>query len=163
MPSKESLRSSILTSIYGRRLGLAQLSTSQSGGTKGQIDLLQGFDDVCLPISSAESTAIPMDAGGISYLVGTSVASTVVFQIAPPIPGVRKQIFFGSTDSAIYVRPSVATHAFAGSSLGATACGAIRSSGGGMVELMGLSTSLYGVVGSVSSTAVNTLAFQATT
>lgn len=162
MPTKQSLQGSILTSIYGRRIGLQPLSTGQTGGTKGPLEFLQGFDDVRLAISTAESTATPIDAGGISYLVGTSVASTPVFQIAPPIPGVRKTVVFGSTDSAIYLRPSVTTHAFFGTSLGATGAGAIRSSGGGYVELMGISTSLYAVVAQ-SSSAVNALEFQATT
>ena len=152
----------ILTSIYGRRLGLQILSSAQSGGSKGPIETLVGPEDLRVGVTTNESTGTPMNAVGVSYLVGTSVASTPVFQIAPPIPGMRKTIFFGSTDSALYVRPSVNTHAFAGTSLGATACGAIRSSGGGSIELIGLSTSLYGVL-QISSSAVNALEFQATT
>ena len=152
----------ILTSIYGRRLGLQVLSSAQSGGSKGPIEMLVGPEDLRGGVTTTESTGTPMNAIGVSYLVGTSVASTPVFQIAPPIPGARKTIFFGSTDSAIYVRPSVTTHAFAGTSLGATSCGAIRSSGGGVVELIGLSTSIYGVL-QVSSSLINYIEFQATT
>jgi hypothetical protein len=153
---------SILTSIYGKRLGLQSYSSGQSGGSKGAQEFLVGPDDIRVGVTTNESTGTPMNAGGVSYLVGTSVASTPVFQLAPPIPGVRKVIFFGSTDSAIYVKASAATHAIAGTSLGATSCGAIRSSGGGAIELIGLSTSLYGVM-NISSSAVNALEFQATT
>lgn len=162
MANREGLRNIALTSIYGRRLGLGFLSTGQAASSKNAFDLLQGMDDIRRPISTGPTTGTPEDPTGISYLVGTSAASTPVYQLAPPIPGVRKTIFFGSTDSAIYIRPSVATHAFAGTSLGNTGCGAIRSSGGGYVMLEGLTTSLYGVV-NVSSTAVNGVAFQATT
>lgn len=161
MATKESLRGSNLTSIYGRRLGLSQLSTGQTGGTKGPVDFLAGFDDVRLPISTAETTDIPCNAAGISYLVGTSAASTPVFTIAPPIPGVRKQVFFGSTDSALYLKNSSGC-SFAGTSLGTTGATVIRSSGGGMIELMGLTTAIYGVL-NVSSSAVNAVEFQATT
>jgi hypothetical protein len=153
----------IVTSVHGRRLGLQPMSTAQTGATKSSPqEFIVGPEDVRLGVTTNESTATPMQASGVSYLVGTSAASTPVYQIAPPIPGVRKTIYFGSTDSAIYVRPSVTTHAFAGTSLGATGCGALRSSGGGYVELMGITTALY-AISAVSSTAVNTVGFQATT
>lgn len=161
MASKETLRSSILTSIYGRRLGLSALSTSQSGGTKGPLEFVTGVDGVRLPISTSESTATPLDAAGVSYLVGTSAASTPVYTLAPPIPGVKKRIVFGSTDSAIYCKMTSGC-SIIGTSLGSTVAATIRSSGGGYVELEGLTTALWGAL-VPSSTAVNTVAYQATT
>lgn len=152
--------SQILTSIYGRRLGLQQLSTGQSGGSKA-LEFLVGPDDFRLGVTTNESTGTLMSPSGVSYLVGTSAASTPVYQMSPPIPGVKKKVFFGSTDSAIYVKAASGC-SFAGTSLGSTGATAIRSSGGGYVELIGLTTALYGVDG-VSSTAVNGLGFQATT
>ena len=155
--------SGVVTSVHGRRLGLQAMATAATGATKPTPqEFIVGPEDIRLGVTTSESTGTPMQASGISWLVGTTAASTPIFQIAPPIPGVHKLIYFGSTDSAIYVRPSVATHAFAGTSLGATGCGAIRSSGGGFVELVGITTALYGVL-NVSSTAVNTVGFQATT
>lgn len=161
MPNRETLRNVNLTSIYGRRLGLATLSTGQTGGTKGSLEFIQGFDDVRLPISTSETTGTPLDAAGISYLVGTSAASTPVFTLAPPIPGVTKRIAFASTDSALYVKMTSGC-SILGTSLGSTVAATIRSSGGGYVELVGLTTAVYGAVG-VSSTAVNGVAFQGTT
>jgi hypothetical protein len=70
-------------------------------------------------------------------------------------------IFFGSTDSALFVKNSSGC-SFAGTSLGNTGMTVIRSSGGGFVELVGLTTALYGAV-NISSSAVNALEFQATT
>jgi hypothetical protein len=153
--------SSILTSIYGRRLGLQNLSTGQTGGTKGPIEVLVGPEDLRIGVTTNESTGTPMNAVGVSYLVGTSAASTPVFTLSPPIRGLRKNIFFGSTDSALYVKNSAGC-SFAGTSLGNTGMTVIRSSAGGNVELIGLTTALFGVL-NISSTAVNGVGFQATT
>lgn len=161
MASLETLRGINLTSIYGRRLGLSVVSTGQSGGTKGPQEFLQGVNEIRLPISTSETTATPLNASGISYLVGTSAASTPVFTLAPPIPGVKKRIVFGSTDSALYVKMTSGC-SIIGTSLGSTVAATIRSSGGGYVELEGLTTALYGAL-VPSSTAVNTVAYQATT
>lgn len=153
--------SSILTSVYGRRVGLQSYSSGQSGGSKGAQEFIVGPEDIRVGVTTKESTGTPVNASGVSYLVGTSAASTPVFTIAPPIPGVRKQVFFGSTDSALYLKNSSGC-SFAGTSLGTTGATAIRSSGGGMIELMGLTTAIYGVL-NISSSAVNALEFQATT
>lgn len=151
----------ITTSLHGRRHGLQVMSTGQTGGTKGPIDFLVGTEDLRQGVTTSETTATPMNAAGISYLVGTSAASTPVFTLAPPIPGVRKGIAFGSTDSAIYAKMTAGC-SIIGTSLGSTVAATMRSSGGGYIELIGLTTALYGV-SNVSSTAVNTVAFQATT
>ena len=153
----------VVTSVYGRRLGLQSMSTANTGATKSTPqEFIVGPECLRMGVTTSETTSTPMNASGISYLVGTSAASTPVYSLAPPIPGVHKMIFFGSTDSAIYVKASVTTHAFAGTSLGATLCGAFASSGGGMVELVGVTTAIYGVL-NVSSSAVNTIRFAATT
>ena len=151
--------SQILTSIYGRRLGLQSQSTARSGGSK-PFELLVGPEDVRLGVTTNESTGTALAPFGISYLVGTSVASTPVFTLSPPVPGLRKTIVFGSTDSALYVKAATGC-SIIGTSLGSSAT-AIRSSGGGYVELMGVTTALYAPA-IISSTAVNGVAFQATT
>lgn len=152
---------SILTSIYGRRLGLQALSTVQSGGTKGPIEVLVGPEGFREGVTTRETTGTPLDASGVSYLVGTSAASTPVYTISPPIPGVKKTVFFGSTDSALYLKNSSGC-SFAGTSLGNTGATVIRSSGGGCVQLQGLTTAIYGVL-AVSSSAENATSFAATT
>ena len=152
---------SVLTSVHGRRLGLQAMSSGESGGSKGALELLVGPDAFREPRTTNETTATAINAVGNTVLVGTSAASTPVFTLAPPIPGVRKTIIFGSTDSALYLKMSSGC-AIAGTSLASTGCTAIRSSGGGAVELIGQTTALYNTL-AVSSTAVNTVAFQATT
>jgi len=150
----------ILTSIYGRRLGLQAFSTAQSGAAVNA-EFLVGPDGLRLGLTTNESTGTAMNPAGVSVLVGTSVASTPVFTLAPPIPGVKKVVVFGSTDSALYAKAASGC-AIAGTSLGTTGATAIRSSGGGAIELMGRTTALHDALG-VSSTAVNGLGFQATT
>jgi len=151
---------SILTSIYGRRLGLQPFSTAQSGAAINS-EFIVGPDEIRLGVTTNESTGTAMSPSGISDLVGTSAASTPVYTMAPPIPGVRKTIIFGSTDSAIYAK-SASGCAIAGTSLGTTGATVIRSSGGGAMNLVGLTTALYQAIG-ISSTAVNGVGFQATT
>ena len=150
----------ITTSLYGRRLGLQLMSTAQTGSANGAREFLVGPDGMRVGVSSAPTTSLAQKPDGISILIGTSVASTPVFTLDPPIPGVRKTIVFGSTDSALYIR-TVNAEYIRGSSIGSSAT-TIRSSGGGAVELIGISTALWQVLG-ISSTAVNTVALQATT
>lgn len=150
----------ILTNIYGRRLGLQPFSTAQSGAAINA-EFIVGPDDIRRGLTTNESTGTAMAPAGISVLVGTSAASTPVFTMAPPIPGVKKTIVFGSTDSALYAKCASGC-AIAGTSLASTGATAIRSSGGGAMELMGITTALHQALG-VSSSAVNAMEFQATT
>lgn len=150
----------IITSIYGRRLGLQPMSTAEHGGPV-PLEFLVGPDDMKMGLSTAPTTSTAESAAGISNFVGTSVASTPIFTLAPPIPGVPKIINFSSTDSALYVKMTSGC-AISGTSLATTGCTVIRSSGGGAVELVGLTTALFAAL-SVSSTGVNTVGFQATT
>ena len=150
----------ITTSLYGRRFGLQSMSSGQTGSANGMHEYLVGPSDIRLGASTADTTATATKPHGITIFVGTSVASTPVYSLDPPIPGVRKIVAFGSTDSALYVKTKNAEYIW-GSSLGSSAT-VIRSSGGGVVELIGLTTAIWGVM-NISSTAVNTVAFQATT
>lgn len=150
----------ILTSIYGRRIGLQRFEAAQSGAAIAA-EFVVGPDDIRLGLTTNESTAVSMAPAGISVVVGTSAASTPVFTLSPPIPGVRKVIVFGSTDSALYVKCATGC-AIAGTSLGTTGSCAVRSSGGGAIELMGRTTALHDTL-NVSSSAVNGVAFQPTT
>lgn len=150
----------ILPSIWGRRFGLQNMTTVQSGGSRGPADFLVGPEYLRQGISTADSTSANLTAWGIAILVGTSVASTPVFTLDPPIPGVKKTIVFGSTDSALYLKMASGVSIW-GSSLGSSAA-ALASSGGGSISLMGITTAAYAALG-VSSTTVNTLRLLATT
>lgn len=150
-----------LTSLYGRRIGLQLASSVLTGGAKGMMEFVVGPDGFREPQTTGETTATAMNASGQSVLVGTSVASTPVFTLSPPIPGVRKTVVFFSTDSALYLKMSAGV-TIMGTSLGNTGATVLRSSGGGYAELMGVTTALYAWDG-VSSTAINGIGAQATT
>lgn len=156
-----SYGNNITKSLFGRQIGLQTMEQAQSGGTRGAFDLLVGPEDIRKGVSTGESTGTNLAAYGVSRVFGTSAASTPVYTLDAPVPGVRKGIHFASTDSAIYVKTASGC-AISGTSLGATGATAIRSSGGGYAELIGLTTALWGAA-NVSSTAVNGVAFQATT
>lgn len=155
-----SYGNNITKSLFGRQIGLQQMTTAVSGGSRGPADFLVGPEYLRQGISTADSTGANLTAWGISNLQGTSAASTPVFTLDPPIPGVSKIINFGSTDSALYLKMASGV-SITGTSLGSSAT-CVRSSGGGCVELMGITTAAYAAL-NVSSTAVNGVAFQATT
>lgn len=154
----------ITTSLYGRRFGLQMMTSGESGSANGAREYLVGPSDIRCSLSTADTTSKATPPDGISYLFGTSVASTPVYSLDPPVPGMRKRIVFGSTDSAIYIKTANA-EPIAGTSLGNTGAGcatAVVSSGGGSVELIGLTTGIWMAL-NISSSAVNTVRFQATT
>lgn len=156
-----SYATKITTSLWGRRLGLQIMSTVETGGSRGAADFMVGAEDIRQGVSTGESTGTNLTAWGVSRVLGTSAASTPVYTLDPPIPGVRKGINFASTDSALYVKMASGC-AISGTSLATTGATAIRSSGGGYVELIGITTALFAAL-QLSSTAVNTVGFQATT
>lgn len=156
-----SYGNNITKSLFGRQIGLQQMTTPVSGGSRGPFDLLVGPEDLRQGVTTGESTGTNLAAFGVSRVFGTSAASTPVYTLDPPVPGLRKGIHFASTDSALYVKMASGC-AIAGTSLATTGATAIRSSGGGYVELMGITTALYAAL-MVSSTAVNTVGFAATT
>jgi hypothetical protein len=150
------------TSIHGRKLGLQILSTVITGGSQGEKTALVGAP-YRSDISTGESTGTGIPAHGMTILVGTSVASTPVFQLDPPIPGMIKTIYFGSTDSHLIIKTK-GGEAIAGTSLGNTGAGfatAVHSSGGGVFKLVGLTTGVWGAL-AASSSAVNTMRYAAT-
>ena len=154
----------ITTSLYGRRLGLQAMSSAQSGGASGVTEMLVGPNGFREIVSTSPSTATSEPCYGVSLLKGTSVASTPVFTLDPPIPGIYKTIVFGSTDSALYIKTKN-SEPIMGTSLGNTGAGyatVCRSSGGGVVALVGVTTGLWMAL-NISSSAVNATEFQATT
>ena len=151
----------ITKSLFGRQFGLQQMSSANTGGTRGPYDALVGPEALREGVTTGESTGANLAAFGISRVFGTSVASTPVYTLDPPVPGIRKTIDLASTDSALYVKMATGC-AIAGTSLATTGATVIRSSGGGTVELIGLTTALFKTL-CMSSTAVNGMGFQATT
>lgn len=89
--------------IWGRRFGLVSLSSNQSGGSFGRIDVTAGAEDIRRRFSTAESTAA-IPAFGYSVLQNSSAGSSQVFQLDPPIPGVEKTVTFMTTVNTLYLK-----------------------------------------------------------
>lgn len=153
--------SDIQTSIRGRRLGLQQVSSAASGGAHGKREFLVGPDDFRVGVTTSESTGTNLKAFGISYISGTSAASSSVFTLDPPIPGVEKTLYFSSTGNInCYVKTanSETIHSTQGSSHTT-----IQSTVGGVLKLIGITTGVWGGLNLTSGTSSQSGGFALTT
>lgn len=148
-----SYGNSILTSIFGRRLGLQPFSSAASGsGRTGEVpEMLVGPEAVRMGVN-AGSTARNLPAYGISNLPGTSAASSSVYTLDPPIPGVMVYLNFNSSANApAYVK--TANGETIVSSQGTT-FSVIKSTNGaanGILALVGITTAVWGTLSGISS------------
>ena len=156
----QNYANNILTSIYGRRLGLQRMTSSIHGGS-GDRELLVGPDAFRLPNTTGETTATDAKAYGISMFSGSSAASSSVFTLEPPIPGVEKLLYFPSTgDKNCYVKTknSEVIHSTRGSSFTV-----IQSTIGGILRLVGVTTAIWAAPGLSSGTSSQNPGFALTT
>lgn len=129
----------ITTSKHGRRLGLNQVSSSESGGSK-QFEFLVGPDDFRVGVSTAETTDVNLSPFGASIDLGTSAASSAVYTLDPPIPGVRKVIAGSTANGPVYVNTG---DALVTSSAGSTHATVKLSTLGNAVEMIGVTTGIW--------------------
>lgn len=140
-----SYNSNILTSIFGRRLGLQALTTGQFGGRIPGPEVLVGPEDLRRGVTTAETTGQTVPAWGCSFLAGTSAASSSVYILEPPIPGVRKTVIFSSANTPMYLRTQNAeTFRTSADSTIATVISSTLT--GLVVEMIGLTTGLWGLL-----------------
>lgn len=85
-----------VTSLYGRRVALQRLTTAIFGISKAA-EVIVGPEAVRMGTSTADSTSSNLTAYGVSVLAASSVGSSQVYTLDPPIPGVEKTIVFSST------------------------------------------------------------------
>ncbi len=146
--------SRITTSLFGNRFGLQSMSSNVSGtGRSGNPpDFICGPEDVRMAVSTSESTATNLAAYGVSYL--TSAASSGVYTLDPPIPGVRKAVVFGTTGATIYLK-TANSETFI-STLG-TSMTVAKSTQNAMavLNLIGLTTAQWGVSFGLSSASLS--------
>ena len=103
--------------------------------------------------STAETTSSNVAPYGVSSLPGTSAASSAVYTIEPPIPGVRKIIQIGTTANGPCYLKTANSETFS-STLG-TSFTTIKSSAGGFYELVGITTAIWGLLNVTSGTSSN--------
>lgn len=144
----------IITSLYGRRLGLQPMTTVATGG-QAPLEFLVGPHGLRMGVTTGESTGTNITAAGIHNLAGTSAASSAVYTIDPPIPGVRVIINIGTTtDGPIYLKTKNSETFSISSSLGSSFT-TIKSSVGGAYELVGRTTAQF--IAFLGTTAAHTL------
>jgi len=148
-----SYGNSIITSIFGRRLGLQPMSSAASGsGRNGETpDFLLGAEAVKMGIN-AGTTSRNLPAYGVSNIAGTSALSSSVYTLDPPIPGVPVYLNFNSSANApAYVK--TANGETIVSSQGTT-FSVIKSTNGaanGVLGLIGITTAIWGALSGISS------------
>lgn len=141
-----TIRNSAKTPLYGRRLGLKGVTSSDQLN-----ELLIGMSDVQLPIvdATSDTTGTNITGYGITQF-DTSTDDT--WLLDNPIAGVRKVLYTGTTSTGIRtIKRKDSSFAIASSanSTGTT----IAAQGGGLtLELIGISSALYGVVTKPGST-----------
>ena len=156
----QNFANNILTSIYGRRLGLQRMTSAVHGGT-GDREFLVGPDAFRQPYSSSESTGVDIKAYGLSRVEGSSAASSQVFTLEPPIPSVEKLLFFPSTGAHnVYVKTknSEVIQSTRGSSFTV-----LQSTIGGILRLIGVTTAIWAAPGLSSGTSSQGSGFLLTT
>ena len=160
---------SYITSIYGNRVGLSRLTTSQFGSTVGpqatpagrvSPDLLVG-PAIRRNFSTAETSGTSLQFHGLSYITTALVAATTntMYTLDRPQAGVKKYLVWGSTNTAtneVSVWASSDASITIQSSQSTTGC-VMRSTQNfvGVVELMGISSAAWMVTGSLTSGAIS--------
>jgi len=153
----------MLPSLFGRRFGIQQMSSNVSGsGRTGEIpDFLIGPESLRVVVSTAATTSKNLAAYGVQNIIGTSAASSSVYTLDPPIPGVAVFLNFNtSANMPSYVK--TANGETIVSSQGTT-MSVIKSTGSGaagLLMLMGVTTATWAALGGIST---GTFAFSTTT
>lgn len=133
-------------SLFGRQFGINMMSTNQTGG-RLPAGFLSGDDaeQVRAGVTTNESTGTNVLAWGVSFLNGTSAASSSVYVLDPPITGVRKTVVFSSANTPMYLRTKNAeTFRTSADSTIATVISSTLT--GAVVELIGLTTAMWGLL-----------------
>lgn len=105
----------ITTSKHGRRLGLQRLSSGATGGS--ETEFLVGPEAFRVATSTSPTTSENLKPYGYDVLPVSSVGSSQVYTVDPPIPGAGIKVVRGSTVDAVLLNTANATiSASAGSS-----------------------------------------------
>ncbi len=153
--------SKIITSLFGRRVGLQRMSTGESGGSRGTQEYLVGPADFRVGITTAETTSTNLQPHGLSVLPGSSAASSAVYTIDPPVPGVFKTVFGATDNGPVYLK--TANSETIVTSAGSTFTTVKVSSLGGAFQLVGLTTAAWLGLNLTSGTSSQASGFGLTT
>lgn len=132
-----SYAANITKSLFGRQLGIQQLSSGQIGSTHPH-DQLVGAEGVRMGVDSTVTTAEVVKPFGINVL---STVSSGVHTMAPPIPGVEVFIY-SSGGATAYLQVKTPASETMESSRGSTFTVA-KFNALGLLHLVGLTTARW--------------------
>ena len=149
----------ITTTLFGRRLGLQTMTTSQtgSGQTGRTAEFIVGPDAIRWGTSTSQTTATYMPAHGVSVLSSATTPSTAaVIRLDPPIPGVDKTVVILSTAAGVASTIDWIITASTGGaetfvSTWSSSFTVLRTTNPVVIRLRGLSTGMWGLANSSAS------------
>jgi hypothetical protein len=145
-----ALSTGYVTSIHGRRIGLQPLSTGQVGASR-PFEVVVG-PEVVRQGTVSETTGTNLAPYGVSLL--TTQASSGVYVLDPPVPGVEKTVVFQTTGTnPIYLKTANGETFL--SSQGTTFTVLVSSQGVvSTLRLVPVSTAIWGLVNVISTASV---------
>lgn len=158
--SLHAIRNEMITSLFDRRFGLDQ--NDALVGHRGERIPAEGWSSAGSTIGStapATLSAFGLTVGGSVLTSGTTAASPACQQLPAPIPGVRKLLFNATTAMFTVGTTAAAAYFMSTGSAGSTYQYATLWAKGVSLELVGLTTSLWGVLGNPMTTVSTNVSF----
>lgn len=140
--SINGLRNGIITSLYGRRIGLD--SSDYLVGPKAFRDQIEGVSSAGSSIVST-SVASNLSAYGLSLVGATGASATTAYTLAAPVTGVTKRLFNPTTGQAVIGTTGAGAFICSTGSVTSTLGSITLIAKGACIELLGLTTALWGV------------------
>lgn len=158
--SLNGLRSQLITQVFGRRLALGPGNSSDQNAEYlvGPRAFREQVSGVSSAGSTVTSTAVTsnIDPFGITLVGATAASATTAYQLAAPVPGVRKVLFNPTTGSVTFLTSAAGGLICSTGSVTST-YGSVTLTGKGVAcELIALTTALWGVLSPQGVTTVTT-------
>lgn len=152
--SLETLRSGNITSIYGRRLGFQPDET-----LAGPKEMKLAIEDIGVSASTVLNPTTALAYGVTRVLTSGSSQGPTQHFLPAPIPGVRKYIVMHTTSTGSQQFLSTANGASILAASDGTTKSVLNFTGpGGSVQLLGLTTAVWAVVGGMNVGSTNVVA-----
>lgn len=156
--SLQGLRSQLVTSIFGRRLAL-DVGDYLVGPRAFREQVEGGIAAGSTVITTSVAGGTTLSVWGISMVGATAASASTAYTLPAPVPGVRKIIFNPTTGHAQFsttVNTTSVSYICSTASVTSTYNLVSLYGKGTNVELIGLTTALWGLLGSqISSLTTN--------
>lgn len=136
----EGLRSQVLKSLFGRRIGLD--NDGYLVGPPGVRQPVMGVTDGSTLVSTASAT---VPAYGVSMVGSTGTSASTGLALDAPVPGVEKTLINVTTGQAVVGTTAAGAFICSTGSITSTFGTITMAAKGAVCELIGLTTALWGV------------------